>query len=148
MSIRFCAVGNLWSHVKMRIEKKSKNWPIACLIVFNECAVTQRRRMMEKWAYVTFFSMIWRFERSFDEYYRSYIRGGDTFASCVCLLHQGAPIRVGRTRPRWWNPFGNCLLTLNFDTEFEKHGCEGSPSVSEVKIFESWRKIAFSRFCS
>ena len=34
------------------------------------------------------------------------------------------------------------------NAEFEKNGCEGYPSLLEVKIDESWRKIAFFRFCS
>lgn len=50
----------------------------------------QQRKFMKNWAYVTFFSLIWRFDWCFDEYSRSSRRGGDTFASCVCLLYQGS----------------------------------------------------------
>ena len=80
----------------------------------------QQRKGVKKWAYITFSSLIWWFEWCFDEYSRSCRLGENSFASCVCLLHQGVPIRVGRTRPRWSNSVGNCTLTLSFERWIRK----------------------------
>jgi hypothetical protein len=158
MSVRFYAISNLWSHVKMRIEEKSKNWLIARLIVFNKCAVTQRRRTMEKWAYVNFFSVIWRFEWSFDEYSRSYIRGGDTFASCVCLVHQGGTYlgRSSRTKmmESSWELYAHTQFwTLNSKKMVAK-GIRPYPKWKSLNLAEKSlffvfvRKLHLARFCS